>query len=100
MIRTGVVGLGIIGVKRIKALPQELELVGVYDIESEKALKISQHYSTGSFTSVESLCEKVGVGGLLIVATNHQSLSKVAKIAIDKKINVLVEKPGAINAAE
>ena len=63
-------------------------------------MKISQHYSTGSFTSVESLCEKVGVGGLLIVATNHQSLSKVAKIAIDKKINVLVEKPGAINAAE
>lgn len=100
MIRTGVVGLGLIGIKRIEALPKELKLVGVFDIEPEKSMKISKHYSTKSFTGIELLCEQVGAGGLLIVATNHKSLSRVAKIAIDREINVLVEKPGAINAIE
>lgn len=98
MINTGVVGLGHIGIKRIQSFPKELDLVGIYDIDTSKALKITQHYPTTIFPNVDSLCEHIGAGGLLIVATNHLSLAPVARIALKRGIHVLVEKPGAISS--
>lgn len=97
-LRVGVVGLGLIGQKRLVALPADCILVGIHDAMIEVAKEISTKFCVPSFASFNKLLDSIGPGGLTIISTPHNFLFELAKCALEKKTHVLIEKPGAISA--
>jgi len=93
--RVGIVGAGLIGKKRARSLTAEQSLVGVYDKNVSSAQSFSEEFTIQSFPSLGSLLDDVGPGGLIIVATTHDSLAPISIEALNSKCHVLVEKPGA-----
>ena len=96
---TGVVvlGCGLIGQKRIAALPDGCHAVGVYDPEVERAARLADAVPGCKVAaSAEEALATPGVD-LAIVATPHRMLAPLACSALDAGCHVLVEKPGAID---
>lgn len=96
----GIVGAGLIGRKRAQSLTHNQKLLGVFDLNRELAKQFGNDFSCRVFESLESLLEALNPASLLIVATNHSALAGIAQFALDAKLNVLVEKPGARNLEE
>jgi predicted dehydrogenase len=99
-LRVGIVGLGLIGRKRLLALPSECVLVGVHDSQFDVAEAVAAEFSITSFSKLSELLDSIGPGGLAIIATPHNFLFGIAENALFKNINVFIEKPGSINAGE
>ena len=99
-LRVGVVGLGLIGRKRLLALPRECILVGVHDSNHELAEKVSVEFSVPNFPKLSSLLDAIGPGGLAIIATPHNFLFSIAELALVRNSHVFIEKPGSIDAAQ
>jgi len=99
-LRTCVIGLGFIGMKRLKSLPKECLLVGVYDPDTKISEKTLNELGVRLFPSTEELLNEVGDGGLAIIATPHNCLGSLTRDALSKGLHVLVEKPGSSSALE
>jgi len=96
LIRIGVVGAGAWGSTHLKRLLQysdklNIEVVGFYDINPERASFISRTLGIRSLDLSNLLNSVDG----LIVATPPTTHSKIASKAIEKGITLLVEKPFA-----
>ncbi|MBI2476201.1 MAG: Gfo/Idh/MocA family oxidoreductase [Candidatus Taylorbacteria bacterium] len=94
-----IIGAGLIGKKRARALPKGVRLRAVCDIDRERALKFSEEFQCDSETNwrktvADPLIEAV------IIATPNKHLSVIAAAAIARGKHVLVEKPGAKNLKE
>lgn len=91
-VKCGVAGVGSLGQHHARlyaALPQA-ELVGVYDVNPERAQEIAERHGTRVFDSVEALgkaCEAVSV----VVPTDRHC--EVALELIDQGCHLLIEKP-------
>ena len=94
-----VIGCGLIGEKRVKALPAGFEVVAVHDATPERARALGD--ATGAAVA-SSADEALGAatGGLAIVATTHDSLVSESTRAVEAGWDVLVEKPGGRGRAE
>ncbi len=91
-IRVGVVGIGSMGINHARVyseLPQT-ELVGVVDVDEERAKSCAERYNTQGFTSFESLFDKVQAVNIVSPTAWHFSL---AMEFLRRGIHVLVEKP-------
>lgn len=91
-IRVGVVGIGSMGINHARVyseLPQT-ELVGVVDVDEERAKSCAERYNTQGFTSHESLFDKVQAVNIVSPTAWHFSL---AMEFLRRGIHVLVEKP-------
>ncbi|MCR5661528.1 MAG: Gfo/Idh/MocA family oxidoreductase [bacterium] len=91
-IRVGVVGIGSMGINHARVyseLPQT-ELVGVVDVDEERAKSCAERYHTQGFTSYESLFDKVQAVNIVSPTAWHFSL---AMEFLRRGIHVLVEKP-------
>jgi len=99
-LRVGIVGLGLIGRKRLVALPSECVLVGVHDSKHEVAEEVAAAFSVPNFSIMSELLDSIGPGGLAIIATPHNFLFSIAENALMKNINVFIEKPGSMNATQ
>ncbi|MFZ1682851.1 MAG: Gfo/Idh/MocA family oxidoreductase [Candidatus Zixiibacteriota bacterium] len=97
--RTAVVGVGGLGRHHLKWLAQipQSQLVGLYDIDSEKAAKYAQEYNVKSFESLEELAKEVDAVSVVVPTTAH---FEVASFLIDRKIHCLIEKPIAASLDE
>ncbi len=98
--RVGVVGLGLIGQKRIRSLPDTCELTFVCDVSSEKvdefvSSKRDIKYSTNFKDLVTS-----DLVDLVVVSTVHNALAPIAEMALNHGKHVLIEKPGSISLEE
>src|SRR5262249_49705076 len=99
MMRVGIVGCGLIGHKRARALG-ESRLVAVADTNPARAQQLSAHFpGCGALTEWQPLVARDDVD-LVIVATTNDALAPVALAAIEHDKHVLVEKPAARNAAK
>jgi predicted dehydrogenase len=98
--KVGIIGTGLIGVKRARALSPEQVLVGAFDLNRNSLSDFSEVFKTLEFETVEALVDAVGPGGLVIVATNHASLAPLADKVLNGGCHILVEKPGARNFIE
>lgn len=98
--RVGVIGVGLIGQKRISSLSKDDSLIGCFDLNKEKSEHVASKFDTNCFTSSDELIKAVGPGGLIIVATLHDSLVPESLKALKFGCHVLVEKPGARNDHE
>jgi predicted dehydrogenase len=98
--RVAIIGCGLIGQKRARALPQGWSLVLCCDQVRQRAENLAQLYSGAQvMTQAEPAVASPGVD-LVVVATTHDALALLAARAARAGKHVLVEKPGARCAAE
>jgi predicted dehydrogenase len=96
----GIVGCGLIGNKRLKAIGKDDRLVATCDSNLARAQQLASQ-SAGAVATADwrELVKRDDVD-LVVVATTNDQLAPVTLGAIQAGKHVLVEKPGARNAAE
>jgi len=97
--RTAVVGAGKMGTIHAKVynqLPQS-QLVAVVDIDAEKAQRLANEYNCLAATFCQDILDKVDAVTIAAPTVEHL---KLAKVFIQNKIPVLIEKPLAANVKE
>ena len=95
----GIVGCGLIGQKRARALAGS-RLAACADLDLKRAsLLASQHAGCAALDTWEALVQRPDIG-LVVVATAHDSLARIAAAALRNGKHVLVEKPAARNSSE
>jgi len=96
----GIVGCGLIGQKRAKALGDKGKLIACADIDIHRAQNLANQYqNVKSFTKWQELILLPEID-IVIIATLHDSLAEITLNAIKAGKHVLVEKPAARNAKE
>jgi len=95
----GIIGCGLIGQKRAKALGSGGRLVACADIDVSRADSLAKSTGAKVFRDWRELVWLRGVN-VVIVATLHDSLAEITRTAIDAGKHVLVEKPAARTVAE
>jgi predicted dehydrogenase len=91
-IKVGVIGVGHLGEHHARIyseLPQA-ELVGVYDVDLEKARAKADKYKIEYFGELDQLLQKVEAVSLVVPTSSHYG---VAKIVLNQGIHILIEKP-------
>jgi predicted dehydrogenase len=95
----GIVGCGLIGNKRAKALGTE-RVVAVADPNADRARNLaSQHPGCEVAADWEALVRRPDVD-VVVVATTNNMLAPVTHAAVRARKHVIVEKPAARSAAE
>lgn len=95
----GVIGCGLIGQKRAKALGSGGRLVACADINASRAESLARTADAKVFSDWRELVRAPEVD-VVIVATLHDSLAEITRTAAESGKHVLVEKPAARSAAE
>lgn len=95
----GIVGCGLIGRKRAKALGQQGKLVACADLDVSRAVSLSELSGAKVYRDWRELVWSPLVD-IVIVATLHDSLAEISRTAAEAGKHVLVEKPAARNAGE
>jgi predicted dehydrogenase len=95
----GVVGCGMIGSKRAKALGAGGTLVACADKDVGRAENLARGTSARVFADWRELLRMPGVD-VVVVATLHDSLAEITRAAVEAGKHVLVEKPAARTGAE
>lgn len=98
-IKTAVVGVGALGRHHLRWYSRiaESELVGLYDINPERAKQYSEEYKITAFDSLDALCKSAEAVSIVTPTTTH---CEVASTLIKKGIHCLIEKPIAANNEE
>jgi len=91
-IKIGVIGTGHLGKLHAKMFSQidSCELIGVYDIDSEKAKLTAQEFGTTTFEKPDDLLENVEAVSVAVTTSEHYNL---VKHCLKKGKHVFVEKP-------
>ena len=91
-VRIGVIGVGHLGqhhVKHYKTL-DNVELIGVFDINRERSSEISRKFDVKVFDDLNSILEEVDA---LSIVTNTEHHFKIAEKCLRSKKHVFIEKP-------
>ena len=95
----GIIGCGLIGNKRARALGTSGRLVACADIDTSRAESLANGSVTKVLSDWRELVKLPHVD-VVVVATMHDSLAEITLAAIEAGKHVLVEKPAARSAAE
>lgn len=101
-VRLAIIGCGLIGKKRAAALAKVpgASLVAVCDLDAKRAQDLAALYpGTEALTDPAALWGRADVDAV-IIATLNGALAPLSRAAAQAGKHVLVEKPGALNAAE
>ncbi len=98
-IKIAIIGAGLIGRKRAKALPQEVKLKTVCDVNLELAKSFAKEFNCLATNKVEEIFSDKEIEAV-IIATPNGFLFELAVKAIDAGKHVLLEKPGGRNKKE
>ncbi|MFN2362753.1 MAG: Gfo/Idh/MocA family oxidoreductase [Halarsenatibacteraceae bacterium] len=92
-LKMGVIGVGSMGKNHVRsyaALKHLCDLVGVFDLDSERNKAVAESYGVKAFDSVDSLMKEVDAINIATPTTTHYEL---AMKAIDTGLHILIEKP-------
>ena len=95
----GLIGCGIIGLRRLENLPKNFRLIGCADpiIPLKKIFKKNRKLIlTPNWKKLLNLKNLDAV----IIATTHQLHTQIISECVKKNLHVFVEKPGGISAIE
>lgn len=95
----GIVGCGLIGQKRAKALGADGRLVACTDIDVGRAENLAKGSGAKVFDDWRGLLALPEVE-IVVIATLHDSLAEITLAAVEAGKHVLVEKPAARSATE
>lgn len=104
MLRVGIIGTGLIGVKRARSL-SDATLVAVCDKNEDRArslagdLEISKRFQPSVERDAHSLIQRKDLDAILI-ATANDAIPDLASRALQSGKHVLIEKPGGRNPTE
>jgi predicted dehydrogenase len=92
MLKVGVLGAGHLGKIHLRLLQEssKYNLVGFFDPSKENAKKVSEEFGYKAFSSIENLINEVDVVDIVTPTLSHFNC---AKLAIEKKRHVFIEKP-------
>lgn len=99
--RMGVVGVGHLGQHHARIYTEILgsQLVGVVDSNGERASAIGQHLGVPNYDDIDDFMDNARPDGIsIVVPTTHHF--EVAKKALSRGINVLIEKPVTTTVVE
>jgi len=91
-VRLGIIGVGHLGrfhVRVCKNIPS-LEVVGIYDIDQQRAEKISAEFGVRAFSRLPSLLKECDAVSIVVPTESH---FEVAMEAICRGLHVFIEKP-------
>ena len=91
-LRVAVFGVGSLGQHhaRIYAALPDAELVGVYDIDRDRAAEIAERSGTRAFDSVAELAAQAEAASIAIPTDRHLEL---ATVLLESGLHLMVEKP-------
>lgn len=98
-IRAGVIGVGYLGrfhAQKYNGM-DDVELVGVVDTNSAQAEKVAKECNCRAFTDYMEMLPQVDAVSIAVPTSYHHA---VASVCIDRKIDVLLEKPITVTLAE
>ncbi len=98
-LKVGVTGVGSLGQwhARVYSELPHAELVGVHDVNEERAREIAKRYHTRAFTSLDELAAAVDAMSVVVPSDQHR---EVACRLMEKNVHLLVEKPIASTTAD
>jgi predicted dehydrogenase len=97
-LRVAIAGCGLIGVKRAAALPAGDRLLACYDINPHASQKLADRFGCESCATFDDLLRCAA--DVVIVATTHDELARLAEQALEAGAHVLVEKPAGMSVAQ
>jgi predicted dehydrogenase len=97
-LRVAIVGCGLIGAKRARALRGQDRLVGCWDIRAAAAENLALEQRTRACSTLQQLLALEP--DVVVVASTHDSLAELTQLALDAGSHVLVEKPAGIGCAQ
>jgi predicted dehydrogenase len=98
--RVAIIGCGLIGHKRAKALPADVKLAAVADTNHPRAQQLAAQYSGCEVEPDWQSCVARSDIDLVVVSTVNAALAPVTLAAVQHGKHVLVEKPAARQAQE
>ena len=98
-LHVGIIGCGLIGQKRAKALPAVDQLIACADLSPDRAQALARSSGATAVTDWRIVTGNPAID-VVIVATPHDSLSEITLAAVDAGKHVFVEKPAARFASE
>ncbi len=100
-IKVAVIGVGQLGQHhaRVYSKMDDVELIGVVDVDYKRAKKISRQYGTKAYDDYRNITEEVNAVNIAVPTYLH---FQIGKYFLDKGIHCLVEKPitPSLNEAE
>ncbi len=100
-LKVGVVGVGKLGAihSRVYSELSDVDFVGVYDVNIDRAVEISRQFGVKTFPSLDSLLKEVDAVSVVVPTSSHFS---VGMEAIKMGCHCLIEKPftGRISLAK
>lgn len=98
-VKVGVVGVGSLGQHhaRIYSALETAELVGIYDIDRQRAAEISTKYGAKSFQSIQELASSIEAISVVVPTDKH---FEVSCLLMNHGLHLLVEKPIAASTDE
>ena len=98
-VRAGVIGVGALGqhhARVYESLP-EARLVGVYDVNADRAAEVAGRHSCHAFRELRDLLAAIDAVSVAVPTVDHH---RIARTVLDEGKHVLVEKPMASTLAE
>jgi predicted dehydrogenase len=91
-VAVGVLGVGSLGFHHARILKQlpEAELVGICDIDSERAAAVASELETRAFDDIAELLDRVEAVTIVVPTSSH---FEVGKLAMEHGCDLLIEKP-------
>jgi len=91
-IKVGVIGVGYLGRFHSQkyAAMDNVELVGVADVDPEHAEAVAKECSTALYTDYRVLLDEVDAVSIVVPTIHHH---KVAAVCLERNIDILLEKP-------
>ena len=91
-LKTAVAGVGSMGQYHVNVLStiDQADLVGVYDVDQEKAREVAGKFNIQAFETYEELLEAVDAVTIAVPTNKH---FETASLALEKGCHVLIEKP-------
>ena len=99
MARVGIIGAGLIGAKRAKALRAEDRLIAVADLSQERATTLATPYGAEVEVDWQKLVQRKDID-IVVVATSNNAIPICATEALKNNKHILIEKPGGRNPTE
>ena len=98
-INIGIVGVGHLGIHHVKhytSIPN-VNLLGIYDPDVKRSNYVAKKYKTVAFKSLKKLIGEVEALSIVTPTPNHY---KTAKLCIENKKHVFIEKPITVTLEE
>ncbi len=98
-LKVGVIGVGHLGrlhVQNYKLIP-DVDLVGIFDIDRERAKQVASEFQTTAYDDLHKLLSKIQAANIVVTTTSHFDITKEC---LTRGIHCLVEKPITSTLAE